>query len=706
MKSSSNNIQGLFGPPNKKMRVSTESPPLLIPRDADAPVKSVVVLAAQGINSFNDGCYQQARTCFSQALNSASIQHINSMIMYERQHNQACHYREDDDRSSMPSSAEYDEGMQVYDHAIPLHEGVIPEIIPSILSFNIAQTYFPGGKQSEAQKWFVEALNQLKCMESVSCEAALLLVKVLNCLGYCYYKNGNDDAALMLYQRSLTLATNIDLGSFEHAAAAVNCMGILIFNKQPKSKDALVLFEQSLELYQKCDTSRGEYQVRIATVLNNIGRMRYMESKFDEALTIYDEALEIRKKWLGTNTIDVAATIYNIGQTHQQLKHYPEALRCFMEFFSIAQASFGDESRDVALAYKAIGEIYQEENDLKLAHHFLCLSLTAQMATSGGANLEVATTLNKLGNICYEMKDFKSAMKYYSDGLLIERAILPYDHQHIMITVTNIAHIHKQMGEHAKSLEAYKHVLSLQLKCYGSDDIHVAETLSSIGLIEYHLRDYERSFESFQESLRIRRHLLGTDENAEVASTLNSIGLVLFKQDMLNLAKKCFIESLRIRKSVLGDNHRDVAIVWYNIATIHFETGEDDLAIRMYEETLRVERAALGDNHPDIVLTLQHLGQVHQHLGHLEKAIEYFTMALDNEGYETGRERSVARLYNLLGNVYLQLGQTKEMMHCYIEASRLYERLPSLPSGDNSVAVTGFNLYGLSKSNPPCAPVA
>jgi tetratricopeptide (TPR) repeat protein len=275
-----------------------------------------------------------------------------------------------------------------------------------------------------------------------------------------------------------------------------------------------------------------------------------------------------------------------------------------------------------------------------------------------------------------------------------------------MITITNIAHIHKQVGDHAKALAAYKHAHSLQVQSYGPDDIHVADTLSSIGLIEYHLKNYESSFESFQESLRIRRQCLGSDDHAEIASTLNSIGLVLFKQDMFDLAKKCFTESLRIRKKILGESHRDVAIVWYNIATIHFETGEDELAIGMYEETLRVERAALGDSHPDVVLTLQHLGQVYQQLGHMEKATEYLKSALDIETKrnETGRDRALARLYNLLGNVHLQLGQTEEMMRCYSEASRLYERPPS-QSGETLV-IAGYNFYGLSKTNPPCAPVA
>ena len=683
----------------------------LSPNDhKDSPLTSIVLLASEGIDKFNDGKYKKAREFFSEALCSASARLPESAARHEGHCQQSVPYNGDTAtvrQSAMSNATEYDEGMQAYCSTISLSDGITPELIPSAISFNIAQTYFPLREITAAQKWLCNSLDLLRVAGMASPDAALLLVKILNCLGFCCYQNGDDESAVMLYQRSLTMASKVDLGSCEHTAAALNCMGVLFFNREPESDKALDFLEQSLDMYKnKCDASSREHRLKIATVLNNIGRAQYVHSRFEAALKAYSESLDIRKLYLGPDSLDTAATCYNIGQTHQQIKNYADGLKCFMEFLRIVRASLGDESRDVALVCRAIAEVHHETHDLKLAHHFLCISLKAQIATFGQTNIEVATTLNKLGNICYEMKDFESAMKYYSEGLLIEHATLPRGHQHIMTTIINIAHIQKQLGDNVKALAAYKHVYSLQVNSYGPEDIRVAETLSSVGLIEYHLKKYESSFESFQESLRIRRQCYGSDDHVEVASTLNSIGLVLFKQNMFNLAMKCFMESLRIRKKMLGVSHRDVAIVWYNIATIHFESGEDELAIGMYEETLRIERAALGDSHPDVIMTLQHLGQVYQQLGHMEKATEYLQSAIDMElkKNETGREQELARLYNLLGNVHLQLGQTKEMMRCYVEASRLYA-LTSSAAGETLV-IAGYNCYCLSKTNPPCAPIA
>jgi tetratricopeptide (TPR) repeat protein len=221
--------------------------------------------------------------------------------------------------------------------------------------------------------------------------------------------------------------------------------------------------------------------------------------------------------------------------------------------------------------------------------------------------------------------------------------------------------------------------------------------------MQYHLKSLDAAFDSYQEALRLRRDFYGGDDHPDVASNLNSIGLVLFKQDMFELSKQCFTESLRIREKILGPNHRDVAILWYNIATIYFETGQDDVAIQLYKETLRVERVALGVNHPDVVLTLQHIGQVLQQLGDLEGALQHFREALEIERRREADELSVAKILNLIGNIYLQQGKVDHMMKCFIDSSRIFE---ARQQPGETLVIAGYNFYGLSKIHPVSAAVA
>lgn len=123
----------------------------------------------------------------------------------------------------------------------------------------------------------------------------------------------------------------------------------------------------------------------------------------------------------------------------------------------------------------------------------------------------------------------------------------------------------------------------------------------------------------------------------------------------------------------------------------------------MYKESLRVERVALGNDHPDVVLTIQHLGQVHQALGNLDDALECFDEALQIQKKKHAHDICVAKTLNLIGNIYLQQGKVGMMMQNFIEASRNLERTAG---HDESLVIKGYNFYGLSKTNPPCAGTA
>ena len=656
---------------------------------------SISLLTNFGISSYYIGNPDEAEECFSQALfqvDSGSFRDHEKTLPSNKK-------AEIETDNTTQNVSEYDEGMNVFDGPLPLLEDSKHQTVASTLSYNIAQTYLRRGLFDRAKMWFARALNS--CSVDVAA-SSILVLQILHCLGYCSYRMGKDGQAMAYYRQALVLVTALAVG-IETKAASCNCIGVLYFNQHSCNTDeAMRMFSQSLELYRSCE---NKDLGSIATVLNNIGRVYYLRSEFNKALSMYQESLQTRKQLLGKDSIDVGATMYNIGQTLHQLGQNDASLVHYKEFLRIAKLNFGPKSRDVALVYKGMAEIHQERSELKMALYFYSQALDVHRAAGGNYSPDVATILNKLGNLCYEMKDFSGAMKHYKEGLQVERAVLPVNHPHIIITMTNIAHIHKQLGVHAKALVAYIKVREMQEKAFGVDCIQLAETQSSIGLMQYHLYDFDSSFDSYQEALRIRRQHLQCEEHPDIASTLNSIGLVLFKQEMFTLAKKCFSESLRIRCKIFGKNHRDVAILWYNIATIHFEIGEDELAVEMYKETLRVERVALGPNHPDVVLTLQHLGQVLQQLGHSEQALIYFHEALDVERQRQEKNQnasSMARILNLLGNVYLQLGFTKQMMDCYVEASRLYK---AGGSGDTLV-VAGYNFYGLSKTNPRCAPAA
>jgi tetratricopeptide (TPR) repeat protein len=689
-----------------------------------ATIDTVSLLTDIGISNFLLGRHEKAEKCFSQALcrvdgslicneslsiiDSLKIERglCNNTMVDNSESNKESTVDTPKEQSQTASSSciqqrhEYDEGMQAFDEPLQISHSEHTDSTSSLLFFNIAQTYVGRGQFPMSQTWFERAL--FASSPKSDQRSVKVVFKILHSLGHCCYRIGSHDDAMWYYQRALSMGIQHELQDTD-LAASLNCVGVLLFHRQSEedTEKAMEKFKQSLAIYRASDVADCS---EIATVLNNIGRVHYLWSKYKAALSVYEETLQIRRQLLGNDSIDVAATICNIGQTYHQLGRLDEAMTSYEEFLNIARSCLGSDTRGVALVYKCIAEIHHERSQHALALLVFKKALGVARVSFGGCHSEVTSTLNKLGNVCYEMQDYSGAMKYYKEWLEIEILILSPNHPNVITTLTNIAGLYKHQGRLGKAISTYRRVYDMQLKTLGKDSLEVAGTLSSMGLMQYHLKSYDRALESYQEALRVRRDHYGcTNENADVASTLNSLGLVLFKQEVFEMAKECFMESLQISRNILGPNHRDVAILWYNIATIFFETGEGDVAVKYYKESLRVERAALGPEHENVVLALQHLGQVLQQLGNRDEALQYFSQALEIERKGKYNMKAIGNILNLIGNVHLQQGDVVQMMKCYIEASRVYKTNRQCGEG---LVIAGYNFYGLSKLHPPCAPVA
>lgn len=673
-------------------------------RPAPLSIDAIVALNDRGIGYHQQQQFEKSQSCYMEALRSIGmgpLVGIADKTLFDeisRQCKSMSTHSVEAHGNNRGQALEYDEGMHMYN--MPMHisqRNNLHSALPAI-AYNMAQAVISRGSHDCAKCWLRLAARYL---EATGSSDSMMEVRILQTLGYCFYKTSDSDMSLACYQQAIDIIRSSNLGD-KCLAMALNCIGVVHFDMAYGSTDKSMEFlEQSLLLYR---STFNMNQLEMATVLNNLGRVYYLRSEFEAARTVYSESLEIRKRFLSKDSLDLGAVFYNLAQVLFQLGSMDDSMIKYQDFVSIASIQFGENSKDAGLGYKGIAEVHQEKENLEAALCFFTKALTAHTSSCGIYSQEVATLLNKLGNLNYKMQNFDTAMRNYRDGLEIERRVLSPNHPHLIITQTNIAHIHRQLGQHAQARAEYKNVLKMQMETFGEDGIELAETHACIGLMSSRLEDDENTVKSYQAALRVYRHHYGTNEHPNIASTLNSIGLALFKQGIFEVAKACFTEGLRIRSKVLGDNHPDVAILWYNLATVSAELGEEDEAIKMYKEALRVEKASLGNDHPDVVLTLQHLGQVYQQLGRLEQSLEYYEEAISiSREQKASKPQELIKLLNLLGNACLQLGKVDRMMECYTEATRL--------SGNSqrpadSLVIAGFGLYSFSKTLIPSAPVA
>lgn len=601
---------------------------------------------------------------------------------------------------SLNDTLEYDEGVRAYIDTMDIDEGISDSLQSAALYYNVAQTFVHLNKYNDAMSWFELALMCVKLVPESSA-VYIITVKISHNLGYCFYRLAKSNEARYYFEKALHLAEETSLGS-PYTAAARNAYAVAVFYSTPTSDKALALLESSLIEY-KCIFGNASREV--ASVFNNIGRVHFSNGNFQDAVACYKEALVIRREILCEDSIDVAATICSAGQALHRLGEFDQALTLYEEFLSLS-VSGKYNKRDIAIIAKSTGEIYHKQARQIEAKEIYEKALDAAFAGFGHIHPEIASIYNRLGNLYYETNDLGKALECYKEGLTIEQLTLPACHARIVVTIANIAQIHYQLGEYAMALARYNQVYAIQMKIYGPQSLEVSKALATMGEMEYKMRHFEAAFTIFQDVLVIQRDFFGNSgDGLEIASTMNSIGIVACAQGEFKIAQSCFDSSLKIRREVLGD-HKDTATLWYNLATVNEEIGDDDSAIAMYKECLRIERNIIDASHKcDVVDSLQRLGRLHQRRGELEEALYYFQEALEKlRSRGEAATFAVAKFLNLVGNVHLQRANISEMMRSYTEASRIY-RETATPTNETLV-IAGYYMYGLTKLHPPCASAA
>ena len=173
------------------------------------------------------------------------------------------------------------------------------------------------------------------------------------------------------------------------------------------------------------------------------------------------------------------------------------------------------------------------------------------------------------------------------------------------------------------------------------------------------LKIYNRVLQRYKE--------LEGEEGVNVASAYNNIGIVRFHipesfEDGYDFGeiKELFDKSLAIKQKVLGQDHRNIAFIFANLASLHSKAGLFKEAIEYYMQALQIEERELaaptaqeenkdkdkdkdkdkeGDNefitkerpvnYEDVAQTLVHIAMAHLNTENDKDALEYYKRAAE-----------------------------------------------------------------------------
>ena len=244
-----------------------------------------------------------------------------------------------------------------------------------------------------------EALECLSLAEKAFAELGdgIRLAHVRNNIGTVYIDLNRYDVAISVLESALARSQKDDEESRELVMYICSNLG-LIYQRMNHLEKAEGYFRKSIE-------ATAPFNRRRNIALLNLGNVKYLQSKVNEAETIYRETMEIAGE-MGDRHV-VRVLMNNIAAIHSARGEFTQALEMYEEALNLAQRM--NDRKGMRLLNQSIGEIRSFLGDYTGSEQYLAKAV--EIAEELGDERALGSALGKTGQMLMMKGDNSRALE-------------------------------------------------------------------------------------------------------------------------------------------------------------------------------------------------------------------------------------------------------------------------------------------------------
>jgi CHAT domain-containing protein/Tfp pilus assembly protein PilF len=442
---------------------------------------------------------------------------------------------------------------------------------------------------------------------------------------------------------------------------------------QAKQKDTPAGRYETMVIELRTATEK-DYALQQARKLYAEFRRLYLAKKYDEAQPLAERAIEIRKKALGLEHLDIATSLNGLAFLYRDKGDRAKAESLYQQALAIREKAFGPEHLSVADSLNTLAVFYRSGEDLTKAESLYLRALAITEKTFGPEHPEVADYLNSLATLYHSKGNFEKAEPLYQRALVINEKALGPEHLEIAKYLSNIAVLYRAKGEYSKAEPLYRRALATFEKALGPEHPDVASLLNNIAVFYRAKGDYPKAEPLHQRALAIREKVLGK-EHPDVASSLNNLAMLYAEKGDSAEAESLYQRALEIRKKAVGPEHPAIAESLNNLANLYNGKGDYEGAESLHQRALVIFEKAYGPEHPRVAASLHNLAAIYREKGDYAKSEALYQRTLDIRRKMLGPEHlDFADSLNNLAALYRTRGEYLRAEPLYHQALVIWER--------------------------------
>jgi CHAT domain-containing protein/Tfp pilus assembly protein PilF len=249
----------------------------------------------------------------------------------------------------------------------------------------------------------------------------------------------------------------------------------------------------------------------------------YEAGKFNEAIPIAKESLELSEETLGPNHHDTANALSTLAQLYYSVDDYAEAEPLFQRALKVYEKALGLDHADTGTAFNDLAVLYRSMGDYAKAKPLYHRALEIYEKVLGSDHADTATVRNNLAALDRSMGDYVEAESLYQRALKI-REKTP-NHPDTATTLNNLAELYYSLGDYTKAEPLFRRALKIDETALAPNHPDTAMTINNLAALYNSLGDYAKAERLYQRAFKIYEKALGSD-HPYTATVLNNLGLL------------------------------------------------------------------------------------------------------------------------------------------------------------------------------------
>ncbi|HEX6903075.1 MAG TPA: serine/threonine-protein kinase [Thermoanaerobaculia bacterium] len=300
--------------------------------------------------------------------------------------------------------------------------------------------------------------------------------EMLTLLGRIYHRRGAYAEAVPLLEQAVALGRRT-LGPSRELAQSLSDLGAARCENADLDA-ARAALEEALAMRRKF---LGEEHPDTAVTYSELGRALFDQGLLDEAEAHTRAALEIRRKTLGAIHHETATSMSDLGLLLRYRGDRAGAEKLFRETLEVTIKSSGPQHPDVAMSLTNLARTINERGDHKTAEAMFREALAIGQASLARDHPANSRHLNGLADALRLAGKLAEAERRNREALAISRPALGLDHPVVSRHEVDLARVYLDQNRPADAEPLLRHALKVQQRSFAATDWRLGATQSLLG---------------------------------------------------------------------------------------------------------------------------------------------------------------------------------------------------------------------------------